>query len=294
MLPESRSTRMFNRVDVFEKLDQLLAPTTGRTFRSVALHGMGGVGKSTVASTYIETKYEEHAYDAVLWARGEKSVSLSQSFTEIALRLKLPGAKPQNHDENLVLVQDWFRTTDSQWLIVYDNVNTAATIIPYWPASSRGRAIITTRNHSLAFEPASDGLEITSWDAQTGANFLLFLLKKNIGRDLDAEGTSAFTLSQRLSGHALALSHIAALIYEGELSIEKFMKMYLKNPHRAHATDALSALWDFSFRSLDEDSLHLVGVLSYLMPDLITQDLFEVRDDKEFPKDLEFCSDEFR
>lgn len=111
MLPESRSTRMFNRVDVFEKLDQLLAPTTGRTFRSVALHGMGGVGKSTVASTYIETKYEEHAYDAVLWARGEKSVSLSQSFTEIALRLKLPGAKPQNHDENLVLVQDWFRTT---------------------------------------------------------------------------------------------------------------------------------------------------------------------------------------
>ena len=166
--------------------------------------------------------------------------------------------------------------------------------MPYWPVSSHGRAIITTRNHSLAFEPASHGVEITSWDARTGSEFLFFLLKENIGRDLEAEGTSAYALSERLSGHALALSHMAGLIYEGELSIEEFMKMYLKNPRRAHATDTLSALWDFSFRSLDEDSLRLIGVLSYLMPDLITQDLFESREDEAFPKEMEFCLDGFR
>ena len=166
--------------------------------------------------------------------------------------------------------------------------------MPYWPVSSHGRAIITTRNHSLAFEPASYGVEITSWDAQTGSDFLLFLLKDNIGCDLEVEGTCAYTLSKRLSGHALALSHMAGLIYEGELSIEEFMKMYLKNPRRAHATDTLSALWDFSFRSLDEDSLRLIGVLSYLMPDLITQDIFEGHEDRAFPKEMEFCLDEFR
>jgi hypothetical protein len=111
MVPGVRMTRTFNREDIFEKLDQILAPTGGRTFRSVALHGMGGVGKSTIASTYIKKKFEENAYDTVLWAHGEKSISLRQSFTDIALRLKLTGAQYQNHDENLALVQDWFQTT---------------------------------------------------------------------------------------------------------------------------------------------------------------------------------------
>lgn len=111
MLPSSRMTRTFDRTDIFEKLDQVLDPTAGKTFRSAALHGMGGVGKSTVASTYIKKKFEENVYDTVLWAHAEKSISLRQSFTDIALRLKLPGAQSQNHEANLTLVQDWFQST---------------------------------------------------------------------------------------------------------------------------------------------------------------------------------------
>lgn len=164
----------------------------------------------------------------------------------------------------------------------------------YWPASNQGRAIITTRNHSLAFESASVGLEVISWDIQTGSEFLLFLLEENVGRNLKAESTFALALFERLSGHALALSHMAALIYEGGFSVQEFMTMYLRNPRRAHATDALSALWYFSFKSLDAESLHLIGVLSFLMSDLVSQDLFEVSDDRQFPEDLEFCFDEFR
>jgi hypothetical protein len=167
-------------------------------------------------------------------------------------------------------------------------------LIPYWPGSSRGRAIITTRSHSLAFEPASSGLEITSWDAQTGSEYLLFLLKKSIGRDLEAEGNSALALSERLSGHALAISHMAGLIYDGEFSIQEFMTMYLKNPRRAHATNELVALWDYSFKSLDKDSLSLLGVMSFLMPDIIPQELFEAGANQEFSEDLDFCSDAFR
>jgi hypothetical protein len=112
MLPFAKTTRFFDRIDVFEKLDQLLGPTAGRaSFRSVALHGLGGVGKSTIASTYIERKFDENDYDVILWARSEKPSSLRQSITDIAMRLKLPGAQPQTHDENLILVQDWFQST---------------------------------------------------------------------------------------------------------------------------------------------------------------------------------------
>ncbi|KAJ2979535.1 hypothetical protein NUW58_g7177 [Xylaria curta] len=293
MQPDSRTTRIFDRIEVFRSLDEILSHTERNTFKSVALHGMGGVGKTTVASSYLARKYDDKTYDVLLWAYGEKTVSLRQSFTDIALRLKLPGARPQNHDENLMLVQDWFQTTESKWLIVYDNVSDAATLMPYWPCSSHGRVIITTRNRSLAFEPAAEDLEILTWDARTGSDYLFFLLKKNIGRDLDAETASALALSQKLSGHALGLFHMAAIIHDGEFSIQRFMTMYAKNPYRAHGTDTLSALWDYSFRSLGKDSMNLIGVLSYLAPDGIPPDIFDTGSDRNFPVDLEFCSDEF-
>lgn len=70
--------------------------------------------------------------------------------------------------------------------------------------------------------------------------------------------------------------------------------MYLNNPRRAHATNELAALWEFSFKSLDENSLSLLGVMSYLMPDIIPQELFEAGVDREFSEGLDVCSDAFR
>lgn len=169
---------------------------------------------------------------------------------------------------------------------------------PYWPmsTSSKGHALITTRNHLLAFKPATDGVEITSWDVQTGSQFLLYLLKESIGEDLKAETTSALALSERLSGHALAISHMAGMIFEGSMSVQEFLIMYIKNPGRFHARDELTALWDLSFRSLTPQSQALLGVLSFLMPDLVPLELFEEADDDDmvpFPDGLAFCSDEF-
>ncbi|KAL3952370.1 hypothetical protein ACCO45_012313 [Purpureocillium lilacinum] len=291
MLPQTRTTRCFNREDVFDKLDEFLEPAAEQSsLRSVALHGLGGVGKSTVASTYVEKKFEDHIWDVILWVRGEKLSSLRQSFTDVAMRLKLPGAQPQTHDENLILVQDWFQSTGKLWSNPCFQIQM---LMPFWPGSNHGHAIITTRNHSLAFEPASDGLEVLSWDAKTGSQFLLFLLKNNIGRDLEAEGTSALALSERLSGHALALSHMAGIIHDGELSIQEFMTIYLKNTRRAHATNELLALWEFSFKSLDQNSRTLLALMSFLMPDIIPQEIFEASTENSVPDHLRLCLDEF-
>jgi Cdc6-like AAA superfamily ATPase len=111
MMPQLKTSRFFDRVDVFEKLDQLLGPATAGSFRSVALYGLAGVGKSTIVSTYVGRRYDEGVYDTVLWVRSEKPTLMRQSFSDIAMKLKLPGAEPQNHDENLLLVQEWFQTT---------------------------------------------------------------------------------------------------------------------------------------------------------------------------------------
>ncbi|KAF1961988.1 hypothetical protein CC80DRAFT_522601 [Byssothecium circinans] len=296
MLSPTKSSRFFNRVDIFEKLDSVLnRASTGTSFQSVALYGLGGIGKSAIAARYVELKVDSNDLDAVFWVHGEKAASLRQSFTDIAMRLKLPEAHPQNHDENLILVQDWFQSSKSKWLVVYDNVESADLLLPYWPSTSRGRAIITTRNHSLAFRPASAGIEVKSWDPKIGCEILLYLLRKDLGADLELEGESALELSKRLSGHALGISHMAGLIRRRSWSITEFMQYYTKNPKRLHGSE-LNAIWEFSFRDLvqkNPTSHTLLGILSYLMPDNIPQSLFALDPEVEAPIGCEFCSDEF-
>lgn len=112
ILPTKKPSRFFDRVDTFEKIDQVLGREGSKTsFRSIALFGLGGIGKSSIAARYIERKIEENEYDAVFWVYGEKTASLRQSFTDIAMRLKLPGAQLNLHDDNLILVQNWFQST---------------------------------------------------------------------------------------------------------------------------------------------------------------------------------------
>lgn len=164
--------------------------------------------------------------------------------------------------------------------------------MPYWPVSNKGRAIITTRNHSLAFEPASEGLEIKSWDAMTGSEFLLWLLKRNISRNLEVESHSALALSQRLGGHALVISQLASLIHKFNFSIRDFMTMYLKNPRVAHEMDEFKAIWEMSFKSLDANCQALLGIVCFLMPDNIPQEILGGEREGDPPDCLTFRPDD--
>lgn len=193
------------------------------------------------------------------------------------------------------LLANLWLVSDCRWLVIYDNVESSNLLMPYWPKSSHGKVIITTRNHSLAVEPADSGLEIPSWSDEAGMEFLLFLLKNNIGKDLAAEKNSAYELSKILSGHALAISHMAGLITRRSWSIAAFMNIYLKDPSRAHKNE-LDAIWDFSFHNLEDDhvdSFTILGIVSFLMPDNIPQEIFELDSESDLLEELRFCTDEF-
>lgn len=117
---------------------------------------------------------------------------------------------------------------------------------------------------------------------------MIFMLKRNIGHDIASENTAARTLSQKLSGHALALSHMAALIHDNEYSIQYFTSMYLESPGSVHTMNELATVWAVSFQSLDVNSLTLLGIISFLMPDNIPPEIFDHTDDRALPQGLGF------
>lgn len=112
VLPSIRTSRFFDRIDVIKKIeDHFSMRAPGTSFRSLALHGLGGVGKSTVALKYAEEQLRCGELDALFWVYSEKLVSIKQSFTNIAFRLKLPDARRGDHDENRAVVLNWLQHT---------------------------------------------------------------------------------------------------------------------------------------------------------------------------------------
>lgn len=167
----------------------------------------------------------------------------------------------------------------------------------YWPVARQGQVLITTRNHTFAFEPADGGLELKTWDADTGSQFLLHLLSTDIsGQMTTDEATSAHELSKKLSGHALAISHMAGLIHRRSWSIAEFVQIYKLRPKMVHGVSgnsSINALWDISFKSLDDQSRAILGVMCFLSPDSIAQSLFEEQTPDILPESLLFCADPF-
>jgi hypothetical protein len=202
------------------------------------------------------------------------------------LRVHVNFNEAQTNQRNVV--------ADRKWLAIFDNVESADTLAPYWPrCAPSGRAIITTRNPSLASNSASSSIEVNSWDVAIGADFLFFLLKKEIGRDVNAESTSARVLSEKLSGHALAISQMAGMIRDGQCSVQEFTTIYLENPRMAHAQDELDTLWRFAFESLDNDSFSLLGIISFLEPDNIPPEILEPKDNQGLSANLAFLKNKF-
>ncbi|OQU99113.1 hypothetical protein CLAIMM_04795 [Cladophialophora immunda] len=269
VLPAVRNTRFFDRDAYMAKIDEI--------FHAKLLDDTSGDVRSVAFQT---------------------STAIAQSFSEIAIRLQIPNAKPQQHTENRVLVLSWLQRTVAKWLIIFDNAEDANLLLEYWPMASRGSIIITTRNHALAFEPAEAGIEVAHFDPSEGSGFLIHLLSMDIANDLNnAETQSALELSERLSGHALAISQMAGLIHRRAWSIGDFIRMYDKNMQKFLTSTGrgagLDTVWKLSFESLDRPAFSLLGIMSWLMPDEIPYALFETSNPSNLPESLSFLLDEF-
>jgi hypothetical protein len=79
----------FGRTEILKNIDKELQPNNLEKRRCYTIHGLGGVGKSKSALAYA-TKYRSQ-YTSVLWIKSETKMSLSQSFSNIAAEIGLPG-----------------------------------------------------------------------------------------------------------------------------------------------------------------------------------------------------------
>jgi hypothetical protein len=126
-LPFQQNEKFFGREAELQKIVDHLTPKENVSeLRTYTIYGRRGVGKTEIALQYAYDNPSE--FDAIFWIQCETSVSLRQSFTDVAVCLNLPGADrngmSQNqfkrcfsdlllghHEENLLAVQRWLKLT---------------------------------------------------------------------------------------------------------------------------------------------------------------------------------------
>jgi len=133
----------------------------------VLLHGLGGIGKTQLAVTFV--KEHKDTYSAIFWLNGKNEDTLKQSFAIIAKRLhdEYPSsallrtaAKSQDIDQTVAAIKQWLSARGNhRWMLVFDNIDNpklpgiedpqAYDIRSYFPETHHGSILITTRSSDL-------------------------------------------------------------------------------------------------------------------------------------------------
>ncbi|KAF2228145.1 hypothetical protein BDZ85DRAFT_12299 [Elsinoe ampelina] len=293
--PSERPKRFFDREEQIREMENHFAYSAeSPCVRSLAIHGMGGVGKTSLACKYAWQQRKR--IDTMLWFKSETAASLRQSFTQAAQRLQLPGVRADDHEENRHVLLTWLQTTNKRWIVVFDNARDVELVKLYWPLSGCGQVLVTTRNIEFEFHLTDYGMRLDNWDAAHGIKFLEHLLSPASGRRIPVHSIAtenARKLAEKLEGHALAISLMAGMIHRRAWSVEEFFATYHDRPDEVlngiFENKSIASLWNCTFESLTTNSATLLGVMSFLQPDGVLQSLFVPKGTRRMPDGLAFC-----
>ena len=217
-LPFARNRMFSGREDIISTIYSTLKGSTSSdgevrlpTDKVVVLHGLGGMGKSSIALEY-SFRYLD-SYTAVLWIDVTSAVSLSRSaravaektidsyakqrhsYEDIALMLGLRGVlntnghiSSDNAAESRLIgaVKSWLATKhNSGWLLILDNYDDvdAVDIHLLLPTCDAGNVIITSRKSNLRSLGKTVAIE------EIDEKAAMAVLTKTVGREvLEGEG----------------------------------------------------------------------------------------------------------
>ncbi|KAH6690763.1 P-loop containing nucleoside triphosphate hydrolase protein [Leptodontidium sp. MPI-SDFR-AT-0119] len=305
-----RNVEFWGRQDELDLIMKHLDPNDGNAgLKTYMIYGRRGVGKTEIALEFAHTNLKPRGvYDAVFWIQCETTVSIRQSFTEVAVSLNLPGAdRDRHHEENLEAVHKWLKRTlrsGKKWLLIFDNAENESILQGYMPVGVNGSILMTSRKYfNFAKDMCRGGETVKQFDEEQSWGLLLKMLgedwKKKVESPVEME--AAKSMLRQLEGLALGIQQTAVLVKDPEIGGESIEETYrqfrdrIKTLPQRHLSErstsekALDALWDITFNALTPEARVLIGVLAWLSPDRISIDLFLPRDQSALDGQLEFC-----
>ena len=251
----------------------------------IALHGLGGVGKSQIAVEYTYRFQDD--YDLVCWIPGEV---IGQMRSELAALAPLLGVPDDGNQEvTLAGVREALRRGEpfSRWLLVIDKAEDPEEVLKYLPPTG-GHRLITSRNQLWATYART--FPVPQFTREESISLI-----RSRGNDISYE--DADRLADRLGDLPLALEHAAAYQAENGMSVDGYLTrldeqmstLLQDNPPRGYRLDIVAA-WTLAFEDLERrapEAAALVQLCSFLGPEPIPYTLlWAFRNAADLPADL--------
>jgi hypothetical protein len=245
------------RDDLLTGLQVRLASGADNRPRMVALHGLGGAGKTSVAVEYAHTHLDEVG---LAWQfAAENPAVLAAEFGELAAQLGVQDVA--SIQDPVAWVHNVLAGFSAGWLLVFDNAPDLASVERFLPPAGPGRVLITSQNPNW---PHGQSLAVPVLETEVAADFL-------ITRTSDPDLQAARELARELDGLPLALAQAAAYVLATGGTLARYLALFkkrrpdlLRRGEPAGYSRTVATTWSLAFGRLEQSAPSAVGLLRLL------------------------------
>ncbi|HXM56583.1 MAG TPA: tetratricopeptide repeat protein [Candidatus Dormibacteraeota bacterium] len=230
----------------------------------VAVHGLGGVGKTQLVLRYARLHGADYP-DGVYWLRADRESTVMGDLAGLAERLRLPEREAARQERQVDAVLDWLRGHDG-WLLVLDNAESDA--MRWLPADLPGQLVATSRTPMWAARLALEPL-----DLGVATRFLL-----EYTHQADVAGARA--VAETLGGLPLALEQAGAYLEASARDLASYARLLqtrllelMDEGLPDSYPNSLATTWRLTFERLDDErpaAASLLRLCAFLAADDIS------------------------
>jgi len=258
---------------VWDKLEN--NNTKRRTAFIIGVHGLGGIGKTTLANRLIHNPKKKYQFRA--WFSAETEELLENNYFDLGTKYNLFN-QTMGARQRLIAVKEWLEN-QGDILLVYDNAPNIESVKNYLP--NKGDIIVTSRNYKLP-----NAIEVDVMNEQQSIALLDNLLPDNLKKD-KGYNAKLQEITKKLGYLPLALSQAGAYIDQNKITLSQYLALYDSEKHSLLNDKTMPALdnhgpvyvtWDMSIKELHKlkgggDALEILDFASYCYPENIPKKL---------------------